>query len=109
MTLTLAWGGSKTYAHDALFVDDYLYCLPGVNDEAIADEPDPLSSTTSRFPIDVKAANLIYVISDNYMAANASWSNERSYYDIVRVNGYVFVMGGNDGFGPISSVESIPQ
>ena len=102
-------GGRETYAHDGVLIDDFLFCLPGADQEAIADEPTPLSSNTSRFPIDVFASDLLYVIWNNYMASNASWATDRSYYDIVRVNGYVFVMGGNDGFGPISSVESIPQ
>ena len=101
--------GRRTYAHDGVLVDDFLYCLPGVDQEAIAGEPAPLISNTSRFPIDVLATDLDLVISGSYMASNAAWTTARSYYDIVRVNGYVYAMGGNDGTGPIASVESIPQ
>ncbi|MCK9458971.1 MAG: hypothetical protein M0R80_04970, partial [Proteobacteria bacterium] len=101
--------GRRTYAHDGLLIDDYLYCLPGVDQEGIAGEPSPLINVTSRFPIDVFATDLDYVIDTTYMSSNAQWTTARSYYDIVRVNGYVYTMGGNDGTGPIASIESIPQ
>jgi hypothetical protein len=101
--------GRQTYAHDGLFIDNFLFCLPGVDLEYIAAEPTPLTNDTSRFPIDVTTSNYSKVISGTYMSSNAKWATARSYYDIVKVNGKVFAIGGNDGFGPIDSVESIPQ
>ncbi|MCU0661030.1 MAG: hypothetical protein MUC50_01740 [Myxococcota bacterium] len=100
--------GRRTHGHQAALIDDYAYCLPGVDTETAGGEPMPLSSNTSRFPLDVTPAAADEVL-DNYMAANAEFLVRRSYYALVRVSGSVFVLGGNDGLGAIASVERVPQ
>lgn len=100
--------GRRTHGHQALLIDDFAYCLPGVDTETTDGEPVPLGSNASRFPVDISADTDAEVLG-SFMAANAELVTKRSYYAMVRVSGRVFVLGGNDGQGAIGSVESIPQ
>jgi hypothetical protein len=100
--------GRRTLAHDGVFVDDYVYILSGVDTENVGGEPQPLDQTMSRFPLDIDAdpANTLL---GGYMAANGEWQTIRSYYDVVRTNAFLFTAGGNDGNGPLATMEKIHQ
>jgi hypothetical protein len=101
--------GRTTYGHEGVIVDDFIYCFPGVDMESVSGEPSALVNNTSRFPINIPPSTAELLVSGNYMAANAAFTVPRSYYAVEKVNAHVYLVGGNDGSGPISSVEVIPQ
>jgi hypothetical protein len=109
--------GRTTYANGAVVVDEYLYCLPGVDQEqagtdggGIDYEPTPLGSLTTRFEVTLDPLSDPYVdILSGYQSSNGGYVVPRSYFGLAHVNSRVFLVGGNDGLGPIVSVETIPQ
>ncbi|MBN2526294.1 MAG: hypothetical protein JXR76_07865 [Deltaproteobacteria bacterium] len=126
-TLTLgAWttqnadlsAGRTTYAGGAAVVDNYLYALPGVDNEqdgvdtdGTDFEPVPLTSLSTRFeivasePISAPSADFL----TGFMSSNGGFVVPRSYYGTARVNSHIYIIGGNDGAGPVDSIEKISQ
>ncbi len=69
------------------------------------------SELTSRFEMifDDPLSDPYNDLLTNYMSSNGGLETPRSYYGVVRVNAHIYIVGGNDGTGPIASVENIPQ
>ncbi len=110
--------GRRTYAHGGAIIDDYLYVFPGVDTEQtgldtddVDREPLPLGSVSSRFEmvLDDPLSNPFDDLLTNYMSSNGGLFVPRSYYGAARVNAHVYLVGGNDGTGPIAAAESIRQ
>ncbi len=100
--------GRRTLGAGGAIIDDYLYILAGVATEAADAEPAPLDSNSSRFTVDVESEAAQEVLG-GFMASNGAFSVPRSYYAVVRINAHLYLLGGNDGSGPTSSVEMIAQ
>jgi hypothetical protein len=92
------------HGHGGALYLDYLFTMPGVLREGRTPEPEPDPSATARFTLDVEAVDPATVVS-TYEGAGATLDIARSYYGTVRVNSYIFVVAGNDGAGPIDSLE----
>jgi hypothetical protein len=111
--------GRKTYAHGGVTVDEYLYCFTGVNTEKAGTNPtgvgyelNPLASGSTRFVLfaeDLHNPDYDNVATGGHMSSNGAIELPRAYYGMVRVNSHIYIVGGNDGDGPLDSMESIRQ
>ncbi|MFH2006197.1 MAG: MopE-related protein [bacterium] len=91
--------------HAGLLYFDYVYLLGGTfRDGQPGNEPITLLSTASRYDYDNEAADPNWFLG-NYQSANGSLVTARGYFAWVRLAGRIFVFGGNDGTGPINSME----
>lgn len=100
--------GRRTLGADGTIIDNYLYVFPGVDMEAADAEPVPLDSNSSRFTLDLEPETVEEALG-GFMASNGAFTIPRSYYAVVRINAHLYLLGGNDGSGPTSSVEMIAQ
>ncbi|MBN2343482.1 MAG: hypothetical protein JXX29_04780 [Deltaproteobacteria bacterium] len=110
--------GRTTYAGGSVVVDQYLYAFPGVDSEqegvdgdGVDMEPSPLGSLSTRFEIvtEEPITDASTEFLTNYMSSNGGFVVPRSYYGTVRVNSHIYIVGGNDGLGPVGSMERISQ
>jgi hypothetical protein len=91
--------------HGGLLFFDYVYVVGGTfRDGQPGDEPMTLLANTSRFDYDYLSADPFFYLG-NYQSANGNLLTARGYFAFVRLAGRIFVFGGNDGTGPISSME----
>ncbi len=99
--------GQATHGHGASLYLDMLFIFKGVRRELLGENATPHSSTSTAF--DYFADDP----SDHCVQAAHSTSSgfhiPRAYYDIVRVGTFIWVIGGNDGAGPIASIERVRQ
>jgi hypothetical protein len=95
---------------DALLFFDVVFIFPGVKTEKITENPSVHGGTPSRY--------LYYEGGDLGNPARVIWTSQstagsfdiaRAYYPMLRLNGWVFVLGGNDGAGPLTSIERTEQ
>ncbi len=103
-----AGAGRAVYGHGAFVFADYVFVLPGVSSERLGDEPTPQTSTVMRFPFDIDATDPAAVLGMVQSSAS-TFADPRGYYGYSRLNGTIFAIGGNDGTGPIDSLESIAE
>jgi hypothetical protein len=91
--------------HGGLLYFNYVYIIAGVHrDGNWGQEPTNVLSNVSRYPFDSLAADPSDFMGI-YQSANANLQVGRGYFGFVRLSGKIFVFGGNDGTGPISSME----
>jgi hypothetical protein len=101
-------GGRATHGLGALLFFDFLFVFGGVEDEDPGSDPVPMGSATSRFEYDEEPADPADIIN-TYQSSSASFDVGRGYYEMVRLNGYVWTIGGNNGSGPEASIEQTLQ
>ena len=115
------------YGHEAVLygqnpdtTDTSVSCLfnfLGVQDQDVGGAPAPWNAACTRFPIytNTKAApgNTDYtkVLGDSNekQSSSTSPSMVRAYYQMVRMNAYIFVLGGHNGTAATGSVERHEQ
>jgi hypothetical protein len=91
--------------HGGLLYFDYVYLIGGVQrDGAWGQEPATLLGNVSRFAFDAAATDPNRLLG-GFQSANGNLQTYRGYFAWVRLAGKIFVMGGNDGTGPIDSME----
>ena len=91
--------------HGGLLYFDYVYQIGGVfRDGALGNEPTTLLANVSRYPWNGLAADPNEYMGI-YQSANGNLQVARGYFGWVRLSGRIFVFGGNDGTGPIGSME----
>ncbi|MCP4600190.1 MAG: hypothetical protein GY847_06585 [Proteobacteria bacterium] len=99
--------GRATHGHGALVYFDFLFTFGGVDRETLGGNPSQMKNAASRFEYHGAAGD--NDILQNYQSTSASFETSRSYYEMVRLNGYNFVIGGNDKTGPVASIERTLQ
>jgi hypothetical protein len=100
-------GGQQTHGHGALLYFDYLFAMRGVATESLAENPVPTTSNAYRWEYHEDGAPT--AIIQGRQSTSASFNVPRSYYGMLRLVSYIFAIGGNDGLGPISSIERMHQ
>jgi hypothetical protein len=98
--------GQGTHGHGGLLYFDHMFVFTGVARESLGANPSAMSSSCTRYDfIEVDPPNMTQVVT-GHQSVGGSFYYNRAYYDMVRMNGYDFVVGGNDeGFGPMSTME----
>ncbi|MBW2279038.1 MAG: hypothetical protein JRF63_16220, partial [Deltaproteobacteria bacterium] len=99
--------GQRTHGLGAALFFNYMFAFGGVSTEDLAAWPDPQNATASRydFVVDGDADAIL----DSYQSTSASFVDARCYYELVRLNGYLFAIGGADDLGPLATVEKTMQ
>ena len=100
--------GHPAHGHGALLYFDRMFTFTGVDNEDVGFDPLVSGNAASRVEFDVDAVNPAFVL-DGWQSNSASFEDDRAYYDMVRVNGYNWALGGNDGAGPIATIERTLQ
>jgi len=100
-------GGQQTHGHGAELYFDFAFIFGGVATETLGLEPQPSGSATTRF--EYNEAGTGDQVIRNRQSVNVSFVVSRSYYDMARLMSFIYAVGGNDGFGAISSIERIHQ
>jgi hypothetical protein len=101
-------GGHPAHGHGAVLHFNFMFTFTGVDQEDVGFDPTVSGNAASRVEFHQDAANPAYVL-DGWQSNSASFTDDRAYYDMVRVNGYVWALGGNDGGGPIATIERTLQ
>ena len=110
--------GRATLAHSAVLVaqqidgqsKDILWVFPGVSDETLGSEPDPLTNGITGLFFDINSGNSSYYLeAGSFVSTGSNLPTPRSYYSTVRLYGYVYFIGGNAGSGPVPSVERLTE
>jgi hypothetical protein len=99
--------GQATLGHDAALFFDFLYVFKGVRRESRGSPPDPFVSPATRFEVHADAPVDAVIVDPQ--STSAGFQVPRAYYGLVRVPAFLFVVGGNDGHGAISSIERVHQ
>jgi hypothetical protein len=104
----ISWG-QRTHAHGAALFFNYMFSFGGVDTEDLADWPSAQNATAARFEFAEEGDP--DAILANYQSTSASYIEARCYYDLVRLNGYLWVIGGADdaGPGPLATIEKTMQ
>jgi hypothetical protein len=100
--------GHPTHGHGATLHFDFMFTFPGVATETIGDDPNPGTSSASRLQF-LSDADPSTGILHSWQSSSSSMDVQRAYYQMVRVNGYLWIVGGNDGDGPVASIERTLQ
>ena len=66
------------------------------------------NAEASRFEYDREAAEGSHILV-SYQSTSASFATARAYYEIVRVNGALWAVGGADPEGPVANVDRVSQ
>ena len=110
--------GRATLAHSAVLVaqqvggvsKDILWVFPGVSDETLGSEPQPLTNGITGLFFDIGSENPEYYLeAGSFVSTGANLPTPRSYYSTVRLYGYVYFVGGNTGAGPVGIVERLTE
>ncbi|MBI5482047.1 MAG: hypothetical protein HY906_24540 [Deltaproteobacteria bacterium] len=98
------------YGHDPNEPASYtcLFDLYGAASQTIGGGPSVINSASKRFPFDTNPSAPNLVILNNQAGAPAPIT-PRAYYQLVRLNGYIFIVGGHSGAAGLNSVERIQQ
>ena len=100
------------HGHGALLYFDHLFTFGGVKTEDLGDEPDVMNSAADRLefyePLEI-GQPLSDTLVQGGTSSNASFDTPRAYYKMVRLNGYLFAVAGNDGGGPLRTIERVRQ
>ena len=100
--------GRKAHGHGAFLYFDYLFAFHGVMEETVGSDPTPDAYAASRFEYWEGSADPADVLRV-FQSAGADFVENVCYYDMLRFNGYIWRIGGNDGSGPVDSIERIQQ
>jgi hypothetical protein len=101
--------GKAAHGMGAELFFDHLFIFSGVNGETLADGPDPDNAAPKRLFFDEDGTDDTAII-DDLQASGSKFVVLRSYYGMVRLNGYIYALGGHDnGTGPLASVERCLQ
>jgi hypothetical protein len=101
--------GKAAHGMGAELFFDHLFIFGGVDGETLADGPDPANAAPKRIAFMEDAASDAEILDNLQSMSNANFITLRSYYGMVRLNGYIYALGGNDSNGPIASVERCLQ
>ena len=102
------------YGHDPTEPASYtcLFDFFGAGSQDVGGVPSVQNSASKRFPFDTNPSATNLVILNNQAGAPQPLT-PRAYYQLVRLNGYIFVVGGHSGAatpdGALRSVERIQQ
>ena len=99
--------GKSAHGMGAELFFDHLFIFSGVDKETYAGGPDPSNSAPKRLVFDDTLADDL--ILDDLQASGSQFERDRSYYGMVRLNGYVYAVGGNDGTVAVTSIERCLQ
>ncbi len=89
---------------------DYMFIFDGVKTEQLGYDPSPHGSAAQRFTyieggyLD-DPADIFY----DSQATGANFADSRTYYSSLRLNGFVWLIAGNGGGGPIGTIEWTPN
>jgi hypothetical protein len=102
--------GQGSLGHEAALYFDFMFIFAGVAREDLGDNPDAATSPASRFEFsEIAPLDMNNVLHDHQSVGQGSFVTGRSYYGAVRLNGYNIMVGGNDGDGPVASIEKVLQ
>jgi hypothetical protein len=101
------------HGHGALLYFDTVFFFSGVKTEDLGEEPSPRTSAGGRRPLLIDATPIstdpwvpsVAVLENDTQSSSTGFAETRCYYGMARANTRLFVVGGNDGAGPIDSVE----
>jgi hypothetical protein len=94
---------------DSLLYFNALFDFGGVKTETLTAGPVFTGAASQRAPYDESATDDQDIIL-NFTAAAATLKNSRAYYQAVRLNGYIFIIGGYGTLsGLTSTIEHCPQ
>jgi hypothetical protein len=100
--------GQAKHGLGALLYFNYMFYFDGVKSETLGENPSTHGSAAARLDY-VEDAEQIDILQ-SYQSTNTKFVISRAYYTkMVRINGYLFAIGGNDGEGPLDSIERILQ
>ncbi len=103
--------GHPTHGHGASLHFDVLFTFCAVTTEDIGSDPAVSPAAASRLlyapssPPPPPPADVLHSRTSN----SSSFATPRGYYEIVRVNGYLWAIAGNDSTGPLASIERTLQ
>jgi len=100
--------GQPAHGLGAALFFDHLFAFKGVSAEDLGDDPVVGGSAATRLEFFEDAADPAYILDDRQSTATA-FTTDRAYYKMVRVNGYLWAIGGNDGSGPIAAIDRTLQ
>jgi len=103
--------GHPTHGHGASLHFDVMFTFCAVTTEDIGDDPSVSPAAASRLlyePATVPPPPPTDVLH-SHSSNTSSFDTGRGYYEIVRVNGYLWAIAGNDSNGPLASIERTLQ
>jgi hypothetical protein len=96
--------GRRTHGLDALLYFDYLFTFSAVDSEVRSTSTVNVQvSAAARFPYAEDAAAAAVI--ERFESTSTSFVTSRAYYSLARVNGAVFLVGGRNASGPVSTIE----
>jgi hypothetical protein len=97
-------GGQKTHGHDAALYFNFVFPFRGVASEALGSFASPAMSSASRYPVDDLTSDPAKLLG-SFQSSSASFITSRAYYQMVRLNSYLYVIGGTNGTSALGSME----
>jgi hypothetical protein len=101
-------GGQPAHGLGAALYFDHMFAFKGVESEDLGYDPSVGGSAASRVVFYPDADDPAQIL-DDLQSDSTSFGTDRAYYELVRVNGYIWIIGGDDGTGPIASIERTLQ
>jgi hypothetical protein len=97
--------GTTNFAHDGILYADFAYMFGGATDESDTGEPTgDGNSYRWQFCENPADCGTGTPIDNQRQNAGANFTPGRSYYALIRAASKLWVIGGNEGAGPISTV-----
>jgi hypothetical protein len=94
----------SNHGNDALLFFNALFIFNGVKSESLGSYPSAHGGTTQRLIYDPAATALPQSVFTGSSSSNETPQN-RAYLSTVRLNGYVYAIGGVDGGAPIAAID----
>ena len=102
MLQSVQWN-KKNHGHEAQLFFGTLFCFLGVSKETLGGNPTPNTGTSPRYAYTPDALLTTAIINSGQSSSDGPAS--RTYYQSVRLKSFVFALGGNDGSGPIATID----
>ena len=102
----------SNFGHDAVMYFSYLYPFYAIQRETVGGAQTSIqliNSAIGRFPLLDPAAVINGQLLSNRQSASTSFVTPRAYYQMSRLLGYVYVVGGWIGDGPTGTIERHQQ
>src|SRR6185369_11771635 len=97
-------GGKSTHGHDGVLYFGYVFPFRGVSSETLGDWPGVDTSSASRFPVDDMTSDATQLLGGR-QSSSVSFATARAYYSLIRLNSYVYILGGTSGSGTVGTIE----
>jgi hypothetical protein len=110
------WSQISEYGHDIDLFFNHVFVLPGAKSstDGYNAAPEGVTSSPKRIPFNEPPAGPgdLGLVAGTTTSSSGGFpeAKSRAYYSAVRMNGYVFVTGGNSGAaGPVANIARFPQ